>query len=126
MDGQRNGKGELKFTTGRVYVGDFKNGYRHGRGIESTPSGYSYSGDWRNNLIEGSGVMTAPDGTRLVRRDWPVSRLADLVRDARWVVRAREAAVQTLRSDPRLEGDPELRRAVHARWGDRLELAGIG
>ncbi|MEE2677564.1 MAG: ATP-dependent DNA helicase RecG [Myxococcota bacterium] len=56
----------------------------------------------------------------------PDLRLADLVRDARWVARAREAAVQTLRSDPRLEGDPQLRGAVHSRWGDRLDLAGIG
>jgi len=56
----------------------------------------------------------------------PDLRLADLVRDARWVARAREAAVETLRSDPGLKRAPELLRAVHARWGDRLELAGIG
>ena len=53
-------------------------------------------------------------------------RLADLVSDAHWVARALEAALETLRSDPGLARAPELLRAVHARWGDRLELAGIG
>ena len=53
-------------------------------------------------------------------------RLADLVRDAHWVARACEAAVQTLGSDPGLKGDPGLLRAVRTHWGDRLELAGIG
>ncbi|MBW2268257.1 MAG: ATP-dependent DNA helicase RecG [Deltaproteobacteria bacterium] len=53
-------------------------------------------------------------------------KLADLVRDARWVARAREAALATLRADPGLERDAALRRLVAARWGERLELAGIG
>jgi ATP-dependent DNA helicase RecG len=53
-------------------------------------------------------------------------RLADLVRDARLVARAREAALDAVRRDPGLRRDPELRRQVEARWGDRLELAGVG
>jgi ATP-dependent DNA helicase RecG len=53
-------------------------------------------------------------------------KLADLVRDARWVGRAREAALATLRADPGLVRDPALRRLVAARWGERLELSGIG
>jgi ATP-dependent DNA helicase RecG len=53
-------------------------------------------------------------------------RLADLVRDARLVARAREAALETVRGDPELGRDPELRRRVTARWGERLELAGVG
>ena len=56
----------------------------------------------------------------------PDLRLADLVSDAHWVARALEVALETLRSDPGLARAPELLRAVHARWGDRLELAGIG
>ncbi len=56
----------------------------------------------------------------------PDLRLADLVRDARLVSVAREAALATLRRDPGLHLDPALRRAVAARWGDRLALAGIG
>ena len=56
----------------------------------------------------------------------PDLRLADLVSDARWVGRARQAALETVRSDPGLRGAPELMRAVRGRWGDRLDLAGIG
>jgi ATP-dependent DNA helicase RecG len=56
----------------------------------------------------------------------PDLRIADLVRDVRWVARAREAALATVRADPGLRGDPRLVEAVRARWGDRLELAGIG
>jgi ATP-dependent DNA helicase RecG len=56
----------------------------------------------------------------------PDLRLADLVRDGRWVARAREAALARVRRDPGLRGDPELLDAVRARWGDRLDLAEIG
>jgi ATP-dependent DNA helicase RecG len=56
----------------------------------------------------------------------PDLRLADLVRDSRLVSVAREAALATVRSDPELRRDPELLRAVEARWGDRLSLAGVG
>jgi ATP-dependent DNA helicase RecG len=56
----------------------------------------------------------------------PDLRLADLVRDARLVSAAREAALATVRRDPGLRRDPELRRAVEARWGERLALAGVG
>ncbi len=56
----------------------------------------------------------------------PDLRLADLVRDVRWLVRARDAALATVRDDPGLRRAQLLARAVKARWGDRLELAGIG
>jgi ATP-dependent DNA helicase RecG len=56
----------------------------------------------------------------------PDLRIADLVRDARLVALAREAASATVRRDPSLRSAPELARAVGARWGERLELAGIG
>ncbi len=56
----------------------------------------------------------------------PDLRIADLVRDARQVALARETALDTVRRDPGLRRHPELARAVGARWGERLELAGIG
>jgi ATP-dependent DNA helicase RecG len=56
----------------------------------------------------------------------PDLRLADLVRDARLVSAAREAALASVRRDPGLRRDPELRRAVLSRWGERLALAGVG
>ena len=56
----------------------------------------------------------------------PDLRIADLARDVRHIATAREAALVTVRSDPQLRGAPDLARAVQARWGDRLSLAGVG
>jgi ATP-dependent DNA helicase RecG len=56
----------------------------------------------------------------------PDLRFADLVRDARLVSVAREAAHATVDADPGLARSPALARAVHTRWGDRLALVGVG
>ena len=56
----------------------------------------------------------------------PELRIADLARDVKRVAQAREAALATVRRDPGLRRAPELLRAVQARWGDRLALAGVG
>jgi ATP-dependent DNA helicase RecG len=56
----------------------------------------------------------------------PDLRFADLVRDARLVALAREAARDTVRRDPGLARAPELARSVRMRWGDRLALVGVG
>ncbi len=53
-------------------------------------------------------------------------RLADLVLDARALVRARELAEETLARDPGLARAPELRRALQLRWGERLALSEVG
>jgi hypothetical protein len=39
---------------------------------------------------------------------------------------ARDAALDTVRRDPTLARDPELVRAVRARWGSKLALADVG
>jgi ATP-dependent DNA helicase RecG len=56
----------------------------------------------------------------------PDLRFADLVRDAKLVALAREAARETVRRDPGLARAPELARAVALRWGERLALVGVG
>jgi ATP-dependent DNA helicase RecG len=56
----------------------------------------------------------------------PDLRFADLVRDARLVSLAREAARETVRRDPRLAKHADLARAVDTRWGERLALVGVG
>jgi ATP-dependent DNA helicase RecG len=53
-------------------------------------------------------------------------RLADLIRDARLVSEAREAALDVVRRDPGLRRSPDLARAVRSRWGERLALANVG
>jgi ATP-dependent DNA helicase RecG len=56
----------------------------------------------------------------------PDLRIADLVRDARLVSVAREAALTQVRDDPGLVHASALRDAVRARWGNRLALADVG
>ena len=56
----------------------------------------------------------------------PDLRFADLVRDAKLVALAREAARETVRRDPGLPRTPDLARAVRTRWGERLALVGVG
>jgi ATP-dependent DNA helicase RecG len=56
----------------------------------------------------------------------PDLRIADLTRDASQIAIAREAALATVRRDPRLRAQPALARAVQARWGERLSLIGVG
>jgi len=56
----------------------------------------------------------------------PDLRVADLLRDARWIARARETAFALVAEDPGLERSPALRRSVALRWGDRLALVDVG
>ena len=54
--------------------------------------------------------------------------LADIIRDATIAAEAREHAIATLAANPFLEGDDlaRLRKLVVRRWGDSLDLGGIG
>jgi ATP-dependent DNA helicase RecG len=56
----------------------------------------------------------------------PDLRIADLVRDARLVAAAREAALAAVRADPGLRRSPRLAEAVARRFGERLALADVG
>jgi ATP-dependent DNA helicase RecG len=52
--------------------------------------------------------------------------IADLVRDARLLPVASQAALETVRKDPGLARDTALLRAVQRRWGAKLALANVG
>ena len=56
----------------------------------------------------------------------PDLRIADLLRDARLIAAAREAALASVRKDPELRRAPRLADAVQRRFGARLALAGVG
>jgi ATP-dependent DNA helicase RecG len=56
----------------------------------------------------------------------PDLRIADLLRDARLISAAREAALAAVRADPELRRSPRLAGAVQRRFGARLALAGVG
>src|SRR5262249_8078498 len=52
----------------------------------------------------------------------PDLRIADLARDVKLVAVAREAALEAVRRDLALAREPDLVRAVRARWGAKLAL----
>jgi ATP-dependent DNA helicase RecG len=56
----------------------------------------------------------------------PDLKIANLARDARHIATARDAALDTVARDPGLTRQPELARAVRARWGERLDWIDIG
>jgi ATP-dependent DNA helicase RecG len=56
----------------------------------------------------------------------PELRIADLLRDTRLVAVARDAARATIEADPTLARALATRRAVRQRWGERIDLSGVG
>jgi len=46
--GRYDGQGQLKYATGGMYTGDFKNSVAHGFGVEVTPDGVERRGVWDN------------------------------------------------------------------------------
>jgi ATP-dependent DNA helicase RecG len=56
----------------------------------------------------------------------PELRIADLLRDARFVALARDAARREIDRDPTLSRVPATRRAVRKRWGKRIDWTAVG
>jgi hypothetical protein len=44
-----DGKGEMKYSDGTKYVGDFKNEKRNGFGVTFNLDGTKHSGEWEND-----------------------------------------------------------------------------
>lgn len=61
----QNGLGTLKFYTGHIYTGQFKDGQRDGSAVLLFPDGRKLTGVWRNNEIT-EGILAYPSGRRYV------------------------------------------------------------
>ncbi|KAG7388319.1 phosphatidylinositol-4-phosphate 5-kinase-like protein 1 [Phytophthora boehmeriae] len=61
-----HGIGELIYTNGGRYVGQWKNNQRHGKGIYQSVDGYEYTGDWVDGMKHGLGIQVLPSGERYV------------------------------------------------------------
>ncbi len=116
----RVGRGGDKGTCVLVARGGSEKGDARLRAMLETTDGFEIAD--ADLAIRGPGEFL---GTRQSGH-LPELRMADLLRDARFIAVAREAALETVRRDPDLAGAPGLLRAVAARWGDRLALARIG
>jgi len=55
---KRNGKGVMKYKTGRVYEGDWLSDLRHGHGYERYANGNIYFGDFDTGKAHGHGHYT--------------------------------------------------------------------
>ena len=116
----RVGRGERPGTCVLVARGGSEDSEARLRAMLETRDGFAIAdADLR---IRGPGEFL---GTRQHGR-LPDLRFADLVRDARLVAVAREAARRTVARDPGLRRRPELLRAARTRWGQRLDLADVG
>ena len=52
------GKGEMKLSDGRKFVGSYENNLRHGFGIMFNTDGSKYSGEWEKDQEHGYGTHT--------------------------------------------------------------------
>ena len=66
VNGEKEGKGVLKFKDGSYYSGNFKNSKFDGEGQFNWPDGKKYVGEFREGKIHGKGEYTWPDGNRYV------------------------------------------------------------
>jgi len=116
----RVGRGERPGTCVMVARGGGEKGEARLRAMLDTTDGFAIAD--ADLSIRGPGEFL---GTRQSGH-LPDFKVADLLRDARLLAAARQAAFETVRADPELRRVPEVRRAVELRWGDRLALVGVG
>ena len=62
--GNMNGTGEMIFKTGDKYQGDWRDGKMHGLGTMFFATGDKYKGMWKESLIDGRGVMEWKSGEK--------------------------------------------------------------
>lgn len=60
--GARNGSGEMKYSNGGVYYGQWKEDYRHGKGKMKYLNGDVYDGQWEEDYRHGIGEMKYSNG----------------------------------------------------------------
>ena len=61
-----NKKLTKKYTDGRKYVGEFKDGKRHGQGTVIFADGRKYVGKWKDDKPNGKGILTFTDKKKYV------------------------------------------------------------
>ncbi|MBR6242847.1 MAG: hypothetical protein IKQ90_05070 [Ruminococcus sp.] len=67
-NGKYNGTGTMIYVYGDVYYGEWKNGLRHGKGKITSKNKDVYEGEWKDGYQHGKGKKTYADGTILEGR----------------------------------------------------------
>ncbi|XP_070298719.1 MORN repeat-containing protein 4-like isoform X1 [Salvelinus sp. IW2-2015] len=62
--GRRHGMGQLKFSDGTCYAGQFENGLFQGSGVLLFPDGSRYEGQFTQGKFQGAGVFSRFDGMK--------------------------------------------------------------
>mmetsp|Transcript_2234 Transcript_2234/g.8249 ORF Transcript_2234/g.8249 Transcript_2234/m.8249 type:complete len:229 (-) Transcript_2234:321-1007(-) len=65
-ENKMHGRGMYDWGDGNIYLGDFADGKQHGQGIYKWPTGGQFSGGWNQDRMHGYGVYTRSDGVRYV------------------------------------------------------------
>ena len=65
-DGKYNGPGTFTTPDGQFYVGEYKDGKPNGRGTHRFRSGEKYVGEFSDGRYHGQGTFTFPDGRKYV------------------------------------------------------------
>jgi hypothetical protein len=61
--GERHGdNGQMTWSNGDVYKGQFQHGHRHGHGVLHFNDGSEYVGAWALNIMDGAGTRRFPNG----------------------------------------------------------------
>lgn len=58
IESKRQGKGVMRYKTGRIYEGDWINDLRDGKGFERYANGNIYKGDFETGKAHGQGHYT--------------------------------------------------------------------
>lgn len=62
--GEQHGYGVMRYADGSVYEGNWKNGETEGYGILTEASGKRFEGQWRNGKLDGEAKIESPEGIR--------------------------------------------------------------
>jgi len=68
-NGQRNGKGDIRWKDGVSYKGNMLNDMAHGEGVRVEVDGGRYKGNWVKNKRDGLGIQDYANGDRY-QGDW--------------------------------------------------------
>lgn len=60
----RDGKATVKYPSGDIFVGEYRNLKRNGHGVYKFAGGGEYDGEYVNGAREGQGTLVMPDGSK--------------------------------------------------------------
>ncbi len=66
ISGKITGYGEMIFSDGNKYMGEYKNGKRNGRGVLTSADGNKYAGEFNDDQMHGKGIISFKDGSNYV------------------------------------------------------------